>query len=482
MDYPRLPNQTRPSQRKAGVNRAIQPDVILMIANRMSKEMGRPLDHIELRALVTHIKKMDGNRLRKMPIKEMVEFIAMGYLKFMSQKDFHIYDTHEILKQYIGGGVKVNPDRFILDKECGTTGYTPSDMTSVVKGPHTNAYAMWAHLDRHSKEGYAPRTRAAGEPYVNYDSSQESKARLPPQIQDALAQDPGLPGPAATSKNIAIQDVTTEYDINDRATPVRPLVGNWVRRNNLTVPRQKSLTALFDSKYRDRSTDPSTFTWGVTYNSTQETGFASLPATIENITFMQFDSFYIPYVPDADNTYKKISIHIQELDSNSTVAHESRHYHLLFDTILSGDRILCRPPTQDEGKFRFNLPINALKQVTITFGSPLQQIRFLPDTYRVLITTNGPASTYLTFDEEHNMSDTQIIIIEDFNTLNPTGDVSIIAEMNSPRGHPVVVIDNFTLEIAVDTTAASMSTVQKTTVFVAVRRLFIPIRFAYVSE
>lgn len=453
----RLPNEIRSMHKKEGRNRLLQHDVIHQIADKMSTEIGRPLDQIELRALISHIKRLDGNRFRTLDIDEATSQVASGYLSFINSRsnDHAIYDTHEIMKQYIGGGVKVSPDRFLIKKECGTTGLTPSDQSSVQKaGGHRDAYAMFPQLEGF-KEGIV-----AGQEQKQFLRRDQSPIRTidaDHHLQDHLKK---------------------KYNDDDDV----PVYGEWLRKNNAIVPREKSIYVLLDSRYRARSTSSNVFQWTISSVPSDSLGTVSTMASMQNIIYMQFSSFFIPYTAAADNVYRKISLLIDELQFAAVMAHENRHYHAMFDTDVQGNRILCTPDATDDGRFRFNEPINYLKSITITFGGPLNQLNFLPDFFRVVISVNGVNSTYLTFPSNHNVSDGEVVYITEFTTAAPQVDFSSIAGIADELGHTVSVVDNLTLEITSDISTVTMLSPDPTVeCYITTRRVLIPLRFVYLT-
>ena len=471
MEYARLPNEVRASHKRAGINRLLDKSMVHKIANKLSESVGRSLDHIELRALITHIKKLDGNRFRNMSEDEAVAEVAGRYLAFMGQRDFHVYDTHEIMKQYIGGGVQVSPDRFILKKECGTTSYTPSDQGSVQKEGHRNAYAMFPRVS--SYEGMSVRKVKPGESYTNTDITQESASTATPATPAT-----SLATPSTLS---AISTVTKPPEVASIDEAYKPVLGDWVRKSNFIVPRKKNVTILLDSRYRDRTTSDNVFRWVVVPKASNAPASVAMPAEIENIVSIQFEEFHIPYIAEADNVYDKISVLISELSNSAVMAHEGRSYHMLFNTTNETNRIRCTPPDQSKGNFHFNHPISLIGSITMTFGAPLTLIPFLPDNYRVSVTSNGVGSTYITFPVDHNITEPNTIIFTDFTTNDPSGDAAAILEMNKNTGLSVAVIDNQTLEVGVDLSAATLKETETFVVFITSRRLLISMRFAYIT-
>jgi hypothetical protein len=444
----RLPNEVRSMHKKQGRNRLLQHDAVHQIADKMSAHIERPLDQIELRALISHIKRLDGNKFRTMDLDEATTQVAEGYLAFMSSNDHAIYDTHEIMKQYLGGGVKVSPDRFMIKKECGTSNGTPSDQSSVQKaGGHMNAYAMFPQLEGF-KEG------------VENKSEERQVARTVDtdhHLQDHLKK---------------------KYNEDDDV----PVYGEWLRKNNTIVPRERSIYVLLDSRYRNRSTSPDVFQWTVSSVPSDSRGIVSAMTSMQNIIYMQFSSFYIPYTSAADNVYRKVSLLVDELQFAAVMAHENRHYHAMFDTEVQGNRILCTPDTTDDGRFRFNTPINYIKSISVSFGGPLNQLSFLSDYFTVVISVNAPNSTYLTFSVDHNVSDGEVVYIDGFATATPQVDFAAVSAISDELGHTVSVVNNVTLEINADLSTTTMLTPNPSVeCYITTRRVFIPIRFVYLT-
>jgi hypothetical protein len=252
-----------------------------------------------------------------------------------------------------------------------------------------------------------------------------------------------------------------------------------VKKNNIIKPREKSIQVLLDSRYRVRSTGPSTFAWTLTSQPSDSPGVASAQAGMGNVIYMQLDEFFIPYVAAADTPYQKVTMLIEELGMTSVMAHENRHYHMLFDTEVVTNRILLTPAKND--KFRFNEPIDIIKRISVTFAAPLTPLEFLPDVYPIIVSSFAVNVTYLTFAVEHQVSDGEIVIISGFTSASPTTNFTAINAINIATGHTVSVVDNFTLEIPVDTSTVSfLASPPSVECFIATRRIFIPIRFVYV--
>lgn len=444
-----------------------------MISNKMAEQMGRALNAMEIKGLISHIKRIDAMRYRDMNIEQATTEIANGLIAYQQKKDHVIYDTHEIMKQYIGGGVSVDEDRFLIKKQCGDTNPTPNTVESVRKyGPHFKAYAMFPRLETAVPYGGVPTAEGmsiAGKKKHSMDPLVQFSNETANSFRDVSKSE---------AKTLGLRADIKKRDEEDEGSPV---YGFWLQKGKAIAPRERSVYVLLDSRYRVRSTDPGEYSWTVTYNYSDTQGQVSIPIDFKNVIAMQFKEFHIPYVPAADTPYRKISLSINELQESSVMAHENRLYHMMFDATIETNRIRLVPPDQDEGKFRFNAPINYLRKLTITFGNPLTPITFLPEYYVVTLSVNGLNSTYLNFSVDHNLADGEIVYITGFDTADPSNDFVSINNINNDLGHSIAVIDNVTVEITADlSTATMLSPAIPVECYITTRRIFMEVRFIYV--
>lgn len=420
----------------------LQMEILEQIGLEISSLTGMPMTQIDFTALIDHIKRLDGNHFATMPEKEMVSAIASGYLSYSARRNDVIFDVHEIMKQYLGGGVKVSPSRFLLPKNCGTTNGLEPDPTSVTQMSHINAYAMDPRQD--GFVGGDPATGRAPEPKTQDE-------------EDYLLTRAG-------GREAAFEGV--------------PVQGSYLKRGNTIRPRNKSTYFLLDSRYRVRSTGPSVFTWAITPLPDDARGVASAQAGMANVVKMEVRPFYIPYVPEADTPGRQVSMLVEELGMAAVIAHENRNYHILFNATVETNRILLEPV---DDTFNFNEPIDHIKRVSLTFANPLIQLNFLPDFYAVTVTYNAPNSTYINFAVEHFVADGEVVIITGFTTANPGRDFAVIGQINDVNGNSVAVVDDYTLEITPNLAGITLITPSPSVdCYILSRRIQVPLRFASV--
>lgn len=249
----------------------------------------------------------------------------------------------------------------------------------------------------------------------------------------------------------------------------------------IPASRLRSTYLFLDSMDRNLSTDPSVFKWTVLNSANTSQGTVNtLSDKIHNITVMQFSSFFIPYTPSADNVYRQLSLLIEEFESMSVILRNNRRYHMLFNSEIISNRIRQTPQQEDEARFRFSTPVNFLDTITIKFFSPYTPVTFLKDRYNdVVITFLNPNESLLTFSEDHKVVDGELVHITEFSTLTPSADYVQINEVNKEEGQIVTYLSNTTLTINVDLSAITADPNNFAKVFIASRRISIPIRLIY---
>lgn len=466
MHHDRLPNEKNSNIPMASRNRLLQEENVCAIVDRISEEIKRPLDKLEITAVMSHLRRLDGNKFASMPIDQAIDQVALGYLTYISGRSDSIVDISEVMKQYIGGGVVVSPDRFTIKKNAGTVNGMPTDPGSLQHiGGYPGAYAQFPRMD-----GFAT---APGK--TEGISGRAAPLPVMSQPQKEISSGPSQQLQMMQKVDGDLVVLCTAGD--DAGVPVH---GTYVKKNNIIKPRKKSMPLLLDSRYRVRTSSPDIFIWNISSTPGDSLGVASTQAPMGNIISMKFQEFFIPYVSDADNQYKKISLLIEELGMSSVMCHENRHYHMMFDTEIVTNRVKLLP--ENCGVYNFSEPIDQFKRITISFGNPLNQLSFLPDFYPIVVSINGPNSTYLTFRIKHFVSDGEIVLISGFTTANPAIDFNSIAAVNSTSGNVVAVIDDFTLEITADISTTTLLTDPPSVeAYIVSRRVFIPIIFSYMK-
>jgi hypothetical protein len=420
----------------------INKKFILDVVNKTTAYKGKKLLRNEIEGLVQYIKEVDFNQMGHTHSDDIIDKIAENFAKQLGVRTGSIIDTHEVMKRHIGSIKHDGTQSLYMDTECSPyhATYGISDPSVLGVTGDTGQNTTYNKYDRgRTKEGFGTRARNTEETNNVYSGSDNFK----------------------------------KFNTED---PHTALVSS--------IPRQKTQTLylLLDSKYRNLSTDNSTFKWTVLHSANTAQGTVNtIIDQIHNIINVQFDRFSVPYVASADNVYKKTTMLIEEFSSMSVLTNSGRRYHMIFDSDIQGNRINLTPLINDEGRFRFHTPINILDTITLKFQSPFSPIEFLHDRFNVRITSLNSTHSTLTFTVQHNVSDGELVHLEGYNTLAPAIDFAQISTINDEQGHIVTFINNYELRIGVGLETIIDDPTNLTICFIASRRLIIPIRMEYIA-
>jgi hypothetical protein len=227
---------------------------------------------------------------------------------------------------------------------------------------------------------------------------------------------------------------------------------------NIFAPAASTRTAyvLLDTRYRILDNDGRTLIkWNFVNSTTTTQGSVNFLGDIQNITSVRVSPFSIPYVAQADNAYKRITMYIQEFSAQSVIAQESRQYHFMFQTSVRDRYIDLGLPRDVDGIYRFRNPISRIDSLNISFGSPLQVISFDLDRRNMLLTSYTPLIKFQSTDP-HNLETGDLVYITFFTTANPFGptDTNIISAVNNLNGVIVTYVSD--TEITIDVDAAAL--------------------------
>jgi hypothetical protein len=239
---------------------------------------------------------------------------------------------------------------------------------------------------------------------------------------------------------------------------------------------------LLDSKYRKLDTDgTSVLSWNAANSATTSQGTFNYTPNIRDIVSIQTFRFTTPKPTSGDNSYRLISMFITEFVNQGIVAQENRQFQFLFESVVEDNKMMLNPSDiLSEGTFYFDSPITRLDSITLTFGSPLEQVIFPKD--RMNVTFTYAAVTTIITPESHGLSNGDRISLTGFTTDDIAGDAGVIAAMNRLSGHSVTVLSSTTFTISVNTAniTGKTSTFEASCYFME-NRMFIPIKIGYIK-
>lgn len=245
----------------------------------------------------------------------------------------------------------------------------------------------------------------------------------------------------------------------------------------------KDVYIELDSRYQNISnSDRSIISYNIVSNTkVKQIGSGAITAIgdIRDIVQMEIVGFNIPYLAQADNYYKRITMTIVPLVSDCYETYENGQYHFSFRSKLDGNLIYLKP---DRPEYRFRKPINRIGDMTIRFGSPLVPITFDKDRLNILTIDYTSASGEITFAESHNLISGDLIYINNFSTFDNAKHLTIVNEINRPAGHTITRISNTIIAIninfsQIDTSDININNIVE--IYFASKRIMIPLRLRY---
>ena len=237
---------------------------------------------------------------------------------------------------------------------------------------------------------------------------------------------------------------------------------------------------LLDSRYQNLSNmDLTKIQFTIMNNSKIKvpgTGIITSIAPMRDILEIEIFPFSIPYSSNADNYYQKITMSILELASVSVESYENCQFHFMFRATKNKNLIDLVPINP---VFRFFKPITKLADFTLRFGTPLTPIIFDKDRlYATIDYTSNPC--VLSFNENHNLVSGDLIYINDFTTLNPAQDLTIINTFNDSNGYLCTRISNIEISINIDANQIlNPDPNLSINVYFGSKRILLPLRIRY---
>lgn len=206
---------------------------------------------------------------------------------------------------------------------------------------------------------------------------------------------------------------------------------------------------ILDTRYRILDNDGTKyFSWNHVNNTSRAQGSINTVGNIRDIVALRVFPFRTPYLPTLDTTYHKVSMLIREFQAQSFVGQENRRFHFMFNPVISGNSIFLDPCDNNDGYYRFGQPITQMDNITIDFGSPLEDVIFDPDRARGYASNYGVnLETEFTTSSPHNLITGDAIYISDFSSLNNLATPVVTNTINRTTGFPAIVMSQYIFKI-----------------------------------
>ena len=231
-----------------------------------------------------------------------------------------------------------------------------------------------------------------------------------------------------------------------------------IKKSN-TEKQIKSAYLLLDSKYRVLENDGTEyFKWSHINNFYTTQGTVNSIGEIRDIISVKLMQYRLPMVDGVDNIYKRVTLLIHEMESQSFIAHEGRRFHFMGVQCCDNPNPRWLEICSDDhckGEYKFAKPITILNSITVSFGSPIEIIKFDPDRGTGNLASVGNVTT-VNFLVPHKLETNDKVYITDFTTINKNGDIEIINKINNSKGLSVTVISPEVIELPVNTNSLNM--------------------------
>jgi hypothetical protein len=237
---------------------------------------------------------------------------------------------------------------------------------------------------------------------------------------------------------------------------------------------------LLDTRWRSLDNDGTAFfKWSFSNTMSTQQGTFNTISPVRDIIAIKVFPIKIPYTVNAENPTKNITMYYGEFSNQCVLAQENRKYHHWFDYVKEDDWLTLNADKYNEGVYNFDKPITTLDTLTVSFGAPLQVIRF--DVDRMTCTVTSGVTTTLTFSSAHNLDSGYTVYISNYTTTDAAADVTIINAINKSSGLEVTRISSTAVTIAVNSSAL-VGVSNSPTVYFAEKRIYIPLEITYIRS
>jgi hypothetical protein len=248
---------------------------------------------------------------------------------------------------------------------------------------------------------------------------------------------------------------------------------------------------ILDSRHRDQSVDGITkFKWTFLSGSTSNSeGVVNSLGDVKQLIAISCPNIRIPYSNSNDivltNSYRRVTMLIEEFNSQSIIAQEGRRYHFMFEAALDNNMLDLRASPNEEATFEFAKPITQLDTFTISFANPLEIINFDKD--RLIMNVNYTNPARFIASEAHNLQTGDQIYINGFTSNDPITDKGIIDYTNRINGFNIIVIDANTFDAYLGDQGLDLTQVTdpinpyNIPIYFGSKRIFIPLKLKYIA-
>ena len=248
---------------------------------------------------------------------------------------------------------------------------------------------------------------------------------------------------------------------------------------------------ILDRRYSSRTTNNTTqFRWiinnqGISTAATNE-NIIGTTAPLKDIIKMKVLPFIFPNTINAITGTKRLSVAIQEINMQSySCIDQTRRFHFLFNidynTTSPNQPMILDDIGNSVAEYEFYKPIFELTSITLTFGNPFDTLSLDPDILPAIIAPDTSQTT-LTFTQIPRLDIGDTVYISNFITTEPLQDISIINQVNSSSGWPIISIDvtKLIITINIDLTTLTGAIINNPyQIYLGSKRFVVPVEFTF---
>lgn len=423
------------------------------IANRVSKITGEKMSANQVNSLVEHIKALPETRFYNITFAVACERIAADYVNRARIAARTRQESGDIarLADLDDGGL------------AGLAEYQRRELEQLT--PNENPYANQAFVNRRGNA-------------VIDEQRVDGLRSSPDSIAPAASLPYGPNGPAGPISNYSGGD-----RVNERAgatgssdemlklmIPAMRLIAQTLEpkrldellnrnRNayntydNITMIRQ---TVQFDSRNRLLTSNPNRLEWDIhTAGQPGQLGAIRMEDTLQDFIAVTLHPFWLPVADLEDDYYETIHMDIKELshqhvpvteylDPSENIPETSHYVYELRVKQRILNKLYVVPK---EETFKLRNPRKRLEKLTVDFRTPFRLLTIQSD--RITFTMNYGNPTVLVSSVLHHIITGDLIYIYNSNSGNATLDTHITQR----SGWFVTRVDDYTIEIALDTSS-----------------------------
>lgn len=456
----------------------VSRSAILVCSNIVSAYIGRNLRSSEAAAMKKMMEASRGTRYAGVPVSQALSMLATDYMQHMGMLP--------------NRGGRPGP-------QTNETGYQPGGLGSIAMAPWQTEAGTRTNGDAEPQNALHEYQRAELEqltkdetPYkMNYAQNRRGDAIVDRARVSGHNSSPHDLPPLSTDdvQRVLHESHSALLKIIDPVSwpeTMQKFRDSYPRTLlDINLPHQ---TALFDSRNCDPvRTAVGQFGWNIhTAGNVGAVGNVRTNDTLQQIITFQFGDFWIPLAPDSVYAaYRRIQVCIPEFSAqaiptlswtNPNVSNQAfpGNYHLSFDIteFVAGRAHLV--PSRD-GLYKLRAPHAILNSFTVQFTTMNEPIVFDPQFAEMNMTYGNPTTLTAALIPHQVLSGDLVYIIS-----SNSGSAAIDRTLMFSAGYRIIVIDQFSFTIAVDTSVLVGS--QLVDVYFGAKRISFDVLFTSIEQ